>query len=308
MSAFEPQGGPLQVSFSNAVDPFGTWCHLAFPRAGMPQIAGFDSGHLIGSSYAAVTIDPKTAYRSSSEASFLETALNNHKAPTVYKNTLATEILFNGTTAVGINAITAGTYGTPPVNFTLSAKKEVIVSVGAFQSPQLLMVSGIGNCTELSTFGIGCKVHLPGVGKNMWDQPVFGVAHEVDVDTASASANNATLAADLVQLYLTTGGGPLSIFGPEYYGFEKLPEPYRSKLSNQTLAKLDSVFPADWPELEWLPNAAYNGNGSNKVTADPRDGKNYATLMVGLIAPLSRGSVSLNSPYMWYALNAFIER
>lgn len=160
------------------------------------------------------------------------------------------------------------------------------------------MVSGIGNCTELRDFGIPCIVDLPGVGKNMWDQPVFGIAHEVNVLTASAGANNASLAAELVELYLTAGGGPLSIFGPGFYGFEKLPEPYRSNLSNETLAALET-FPSDWPELEWLPNAAYNGNGSNKVTADPRDGKNYATLMVGLMAPLSRGSVALNSPHMW---------
>ena len=73
-SAFDADGGPLQVSFSNAVDPFGTWCHKAFPLVGMPQIPGLSSGRLIGSSYAGLTIDPETGYRSSSEASFLQTA------------------------------------------------------------------------------------------------------------------------------------------------------------------------------------------------------------------------------------------
>jgi len=299
ISAFTPNGGPVHVSFSNAVDPFGTWARLALINASMPQIPGLSSGKLLGSAYAALTIDPTTGYRSSSEASFLQSALNNHLAPIVYKNTLASQILFNGTQAIGVSALTAGTYGTPSVNFTLTAHKEVIVSAGAFQSPQLLMVSGIGNCTELATLGIGCKSDLPGVGLNMWDHPIFGSSHAVDVNTASAGINNATVARQLVQTYLSTAGGGLSIFGPGYYGWEKLPEPYRSNLTNSSVAALDNTFPNDWPELEWLPAAAYNGYGLNKQTADPKDGKDYATLQTALVAPLSRGTVKLASPYMW---------
>ncbi|TKA36838.1 hypothetical protein B0A54_12680 [Friedmanniomyces endolithicus] len=301
-AAFEPSGGPVQVSFSNAVDPLGTWFHGAFPKLGMPQLPGFSSGYLIGSGYALQTIDPVTAYRSSSEASYLQTALNNHSAPIVYKNTLAAKILFNGTTAIGVSALTQGTYGTPSVNFTLTARKEVILSAGAFQSPQLLMVSGIGNCTELAEFNIGCRVSLPGVGKGLWDHPVVGTIHAVHVNTASAGVNNATLANELIQTYLQSASGPDSIFGPDYYGFEKLPEPYRSSLSNETLAQL-ATFPADWPEIEWLPNGAYNGYEHNKQTADPKDGKNYGTLLVALVAPLSRGTVTLNSADMWHLPN-----
>ncbi len=244
----------------------------------------------------------------------------------MYKNTLAAKILFNGTTATGVSALTQGTYGTPSVNFTLTARKEVILSAGAFQSPQLLMVSGIGNCTELAEFNISCKVPLPGVGKGLWvstptslafdgylrpplirppvpqDHPVVGTIHAVYVNTASAGVNNAMLANELIQTYLHTASGPDSIFGPDYYGFEKLPEPYRSSLSNETLAQL-ATFPSDWPEIEWLPNGAYNGYEHNKQTADPKDGKNYGTLLVALVAPLSRGTVTLNSADMWHLPN-----
>lgn len=298
-NAFTPKGGPVQVSFSGAVDPFGTWARLALINASMPQISGLNSGELLGSAYATLTIDATTGYRSSAEASYLQSALNNHSAPILYKNTLASRILFNGTAAAGVSAITAGTYGTPSVNFTLTARKEVIVSAGAFQSPQLLMVSGIGNCTELAAFGISCVVDLPGVGLNMWDHPDFGLAHKIDVNTASAGLNNATLAQELVKTYLSTGGGPLSIFGPGYYGWEKLPQPYRNAMSNSSVAAYDSTFPADWPEIEWLPIAAYNGYNLNKQTSDPRDGNDYATLSVALVAPLSTGTVKLASPHMW---------
>ena len=165
------------------------------------------------------------------------------------------------------------------------------------------MVSGIGNCTELAAFDIPCKVNLPDVGKIMWDHPVFGTAHAVDVDTASAGYSNATLERELIQVFLDTAGGPVSVFGPGYYGFEKLPQPYRSALSDSTVAELDTTFLADWPEIEWIPNAAYNGYELNKQTADPKDGKNYGTLMVALVAPLSRGKVTLNSAHMWHLPN-----
>jgi len=132
-----------------------------------------------------------------------------------------------------------------------------------------------------------------------WDHPVYGTIHAVHVNTASAGVNNATLANQLIQTYLSTAGGPTGIFGPDYYGFEKLPEPYRSNLSNETLAEL-AKFPADWPEIEWLPNGAYNGYEFNKQTADPKDGKNYATLLIALTAPVSRGTVKLQSADMWH--------
>ncbi|PCH04115.1 Hypothetical protein PENO1_028950 [Penicillium occitanis (nom. inval.)] len=160
------------------------------------------------------------------------------------------------------------------------------------------MGSGIGPCGELAALGITCISNLTGVGQNMQDHPIFGIAHRVNVNTASAGLNNATLAALGVQLYINNATGPLSIFGPGIYGWEKLPEPYRSQLSNQSRKILDSNFPSDWPEIEWLPVAAYNGYNLNKQTADPRDGHNYATLNTALVAPLSRGTVKLQSNSM----------
>ena len=52
--------------------------------------------------------------------------------------------------------------------YTLSARKEVVVSAGAFQSPQLLMVSGIGPLETLTKYGIPIVADRPGVGQNMW--------------------------------------------------------------------------------------------------------------------------------------------
>lgn len=298
-SAFSVHGGPLQVSFSNTVDSFGTWARRAFIALGMPQIDGLNSGRLLGSAAATFTIDPRNAHRSSSESSFLQDAIRRGSSLVVYKNALAQKVLFDANkVATAVKVSTAGTFGTTAINYTLSARKEVILSAGAFQSPQLLMVSGIGPCAHLDQFGIPCIKDLPGVGQNMQDHPVFGVSHRVNVPTSSASANNATLAAQFAQQYLRNATGPLSIFGPGYYGFEKLPEPYRSQLRPESRDLLAQRFPDDWPEIEYLPVGAFNGDNQFKQPADPLDGHNYATINSALVAPLSRGTVSLAGPDM----------
>lgn len=294
---FDPAGGPLHVSFSNYADAFGTWAQKAFTGVGMRVINGLNAGVLNGSAYSTLTIDPRNGYRSSSESSFLQAALQNGTAPTIYKNSLARRILFNSTTATGVLVTTAGPYGIPPLNYTLTARKEVIVSAGVFQSPQLLMVSGIGPQATLHQYGIQVLKDLAGVGQNMWDHVLFGANRRVNVLTASASLNNPVLAAKSAAQFRANGSGPLSAFGAGYYGWEALPQPYRSNLSSTAIAAL-AAFPSDWPELEWLPISAYLGYQTNRQTEDPRDGHNYATINPGLLSPLSRGNVTISSADM----------
>ena len=295
---FDPAGGPLEVSFSNYADAFGTWAQKAFTGVGMHILnGGLNAGVLNGSAYSTLTIDPRNGYRSSSESSFLQAALQNGTAPMIYKNSLARKILFNGTAATGVLVTTAGPYGIPPLNYTLTARKEVIVSAGTFQSPQLLMVSGIGPQATLQQYGIQVIKNLAGVGQNMWDHVLFGANRRVNVLTASASLNSPIAAAKSAAQFRANGSGALAAFGAGYYGWEALPQPYRSNLSSSALAAL-ATFPSDWPELEWLPISAYLGYQTNRQTEDPRDGYNYATINPGLISPLSRGNVTISSADM----------
>ncbi|KAL9007961.1 MAG: hypothetical protein Q9173_006865 [Seirophora scorigena] len=138
---------------------------------------------------------------------------------------------------------------------------------------------------------------LPGVGQDMWDHVLFGISRRLNVVTASASLNSPAAAARLAEQFRTDGSGPLSAFGAGFYGWEALPQPYRSALSNDSVRELDS-FPEDWPELEWLPVSGFLGYQSNRQLEDPRNGYNYATMNPGIIAPLSRGNISINSSEM----------
>ena len=106
-----------------------------------------------------LTMTPETQIRSSSSSSFLQEALRTTDLA-VYKNTLALKILFNSQKqANGVSVQTAS------FNYTVAARKEVILSAGAFQSPQLLMLSGVGRASELQKHGIEVLADLPGVGQ-----------------------------------------------------------------------------------------------------------------------------------------------
>ncbi len=85
---------------------------------------------------------------------------------TVWTQTLATRVLFEGTRAVGVAYLQDGS------EQQVRAKKEVILSGGAINSPQLLMLSGVGPGEHLQKFGIRVVADVAGVGENLHDHPI----------------------------------------------------------------------------------------------------------------------------------------
>ena len=129
-------GGPLDVSWNNWVDPTITWLAKAMQAIGIKiNPKGWSAGDLNGGSWVPSTIDPAHATRESSRASFLPYALAKTSLK-VYPHSLVTKVLFKGVSARGVSVETNGT------KYKLSARKEVIISAGTFHSPQLLLVSG----------------------------------------------------------------------------------------------------------------------------------------------------------------------
>ena len=288
-NAWNPDGGPLQVSHGNYIDPFGTWAQPAVEKVGINAINGFSSGQLTGSGYIPYTVDPDRMHRSSSESSYLQSVQHKPNLQ-IYNNTLAEEILVNGENRATGVVVSSG--GGP---FTLQAKKEVILSAGAFQSPQLLMLSGIGPADTLEKYNISVHVKLPGVGQNLIDHPIFGSDFRVGVPTASAGLNNPALQLLASQAYQLHAAGPLTIPTTGFIAWEKLPAHFRDDMTAGSRQALDAAFPADWPELEHIPFNAAAGYQRNYLKEDPIDGFNYATVSTSLVAPLSRGTVSIAS-------------
>ncbi|OTB05389.1 putative GMC oxidoreductase [Hypoxylon sp. CI-4A] len=278
--------GPLSITYPNYAYPFSSWGVNALKEIGMNAIDGFVSGDLIGSSYLLSTINADTMYRESSETSFLRIGLDDPDY-TVYTLTMAKKIVFDDSkTATGVLVDTIGS------QYTLSARKEVIVSAGAIGSPQLLQASGVGPSDLLNSLNIPVVADRPGVGQNLQDHLYFGVAHKVNAVTASA-LGSADFAAQAAEAFDTDASGILTNGGFDVLGFEKLPASSRTALSNQTQTLLANDYSEDWPELEYIVASAYLGDMSGE-TAAPSDG-NYATLAVVLNTPRSKGTVTITS-------------
>lgn len=240
--AFSPTGGPLQVSYPNYAMTFSSWMQLGMEAIGVAKTTDFNSGHLLGSQYCSSTIRPSDQSRSSSEASFLSST--RHPGLHIYPGTLVRRVLFNSSkAAIGVEVENAG------ITWKISATKEVIVSAGAFQSPQVLMVSGIGPSPLLQSLRIPVISDLPGVGQNMWDHPFFAPSYRVGVETLTEIANDPVYLAAEAAVYETTHTGVLTNPISDFLGWEKIPAALRANFTTETQQNL-SQFPSDWPEAE----------------------------------------------------------
>ena len=214
-AAFNSKGGPLQVSYANYAGPFSSYIEPSLNEIGIPTVQDFNSGALLGAQYCSSTIDPSNEQRDSSQTSFLDAA-TGRKNLKVYQLTTAKNIVFDANKkATGVKISTGA---------TLSARREVILSAGAFQSPQLFMVSGVGPAATLNQFGIPVVADRPGVGQGMQDHIFFGPSYRVKVQTFTRLANDLLyVAAQFAFDYSIFKRGPLTNPVCDFLGWEKTP-------------------------------------------------------------------------------------
>ncbi|CAH0586845.1 unnamed protein product [Chrysodeixis includens] len=144
----------------------------AYRELGNDIVLDFNEHHPLGYSAQAVTISGRS--RQSSAYAFISSVKDRHNLH-VLKNTMATKILFDESKrAVGVEVLTED-----GKTLSLKAKKEVIVSAGTFNTPKLLMLSGVGPAEHLKSKKIDVVSDLP-VGENLQEHISVVLIHNLD--------------------------------------------------------------------------------------------------------------------------------
>jgi 4-pyridoxate dehydrogenase len=152
--------GPLATRPSSYDDPLVEAYLAAGHAAGYPVTEDYNGANPEGFGRLQMTI--RNGWRCSASTAYLRPALGRANLD-VSVNTLATQIVFDGRRAVGIEYLHNGERN------IVRAEREVLLAAGVINSPHLLMLSGIGDPAELKARSIDVRTPLPGVGKNLQD-------------------------------------------------------------------------------------------------------------------------------------------
>ncbi len=157
---FRGESGPLTVVRSPDEDPLiDAWIESA-RVAGYAYAEDYNAAEQEGFTRTQFSI--RNGRRCSAAVAFLNPVLSRPNLE-LRTEVLAHRILFEGTKAVGIE------YGLGNETRTLMANRQVILSAGVFNTPHLLMLSGIGPAAHLQQHGIDVRLDHPGVGTNLQD-------------------------------------------------------------------------------------------------------------------------------------------
>jgi 4-pyridoxate dehydrogenase len=168
-TAYRGAGGPIGTGRSRYTDEVIEAYATASGDAGHDWTDDYNAEKQEGFSRMQLTL--RDGRRCSTAAGYIQPALKRRNLTIVTRAQVSRIRLANGR-AAGIDYVRNGH------SASVEARAEVIVSAGAFNSPQLLMLSGIGDPEQLATTGLGCQVRLPGVGRNLHDHYGTSIAYQ----------------------------------------------------------------------------------------------------------------------------------
>lgn len=157
---FHGTDGPLVTTRDDSTNPLNEAFLKAGANLGYPVTEDFNGEQQEGVGYYDRTISG--GRRMSTAATYLKEAEGRANL-TIISDTQVRQVILDGKRAVGVEASGGGKI------FEIRANKEVILSGGAVNSPQLLQLSGIGDPKDIHSVGLNVQHALPGVGKNMQD-------------------------------------------------------------------------------------------------------------------------------------------
>ncbi|KAJ8095351.1 hypothetical protein PM082_023121 [Marasmius tenuissimus] len=297
--------GPIEATLPVETTPSRELWFKTMNEVGVKTNPDVKSGSNVGVWNCFQAIDSKNRARVSSDTAYIKPALsklsNLHVATEAHVSRVLLSTPSDGSLPVaeGVEFIQGGE------KVTVKASKEVVVSAGAYGTPQVLELSGIGDKNVLSKHGITTLVESPGVGANLLFELPPGV------DSFDTLRNDPAKAAGEMQRYLTERRGKFALIPLSFATV-----PANKILSAEAKAALKDGFRqaaknADNPlipkmvelQLGWLDNdeitflefiesSAFSPSVTNLI---PEPGKSYFSVACCLQYPLSRGTVHIAS-------------
>lgn len=250
--------GPLHISRQRSPRPATAAWLAAVQESGFPIVR---PNSAVPEGFCETVVTQRRGARFSTADAYLKPAMRRENL-SVLTGATVTRVVFDGNRAVGVE------YQQNGHTCVASARREVVLCGGAVNSPQLLMLSGIGDRDHLAEHGIQTIYHAPEVGQNLIDHLVTVLGFEVDGDTLA----DAEKPKQLINYVLRRRGMLTSNVG-EAYGF------VRSRPELQ----LPDV------ELIFAPAPFYD---EGLLTEEPAHGVVFGPI---LVAPESRGQITLRS-------------
>jgi choline dehydrogenase len=210
-SAHHGKGGPQHVT---DISPYAhPVCHSFIETAqalGYPASSDFNGGNPEGVGY--YQINTRGGWRASTANAFLHPA-RKRKTLTLRTHAHATRIIFEGLRATGV------AYTRKGGNFEARARREVILAGGAINSPQLLMLSGIGDAAHLKNAGVEPLIDAKSVGRNLQDHIAVSYFYKVRTATLNDLLHPVLGKIRAGLRYMADRAGPLSLSVNQSGGF-----------------------------------------------------------------------------------------
>ncbi|KAF7194131.1 Choline dehydrogenase, mitochondrial [Pseudocercospora fuligena] len=282
------RSGPWQTGYT----VFAPLCKVfldACEAVGIPKIRDFNTSKgMIGASQFQTFIDAK-GQRSSTAVAYLTKEVASRPNLSIATGQIVTKILFDTSgakpRAVGVEM---GSTKISPVRYVVKAKKEVILSAGAVQSPQILKLSGIGPPAELRKYGIPTIKTLMGVGENLADHLCGIMVFESKQKSYQYLVDSLKSLPALIE-WMRFGTGPMTSNIGEAGCFVRVAD---RPDAPESLRNNDLSSGPNAPDLELLIGPlAYIAHG--KVVAPST--KEYFSVGPIMLRPESRGTITLAS-------------
>lgn len=287
--------GPIHFLLNRWSPPQEEMFYPTMENLGINQTNSFLDGDLLGWERHTSNL-LETNYTRSYSVAYLANARTNLR---VVFNTMVAKVNIEHGAACGVTLID----GT-----VIKATKEVILSAGSIQSPQLLELSGIGNSSVLTAAGVEPVVELPGVGENLQDHVRIVTSYQLNDNYTSPDISrfNATFAAEQLALWQANETGLLDTTTSAYayltwdmalgndselVSLAQKAADSHNVVDRRKLQKLDEKV----PQLEVVFADGYLGNKGYPAEGTDRYGQQFFAMTASLNHLFSRGSTHINS-------------